>query len=112
MEELRKMDPREVIRGKIKESLGQKDKAKTFSQSVRVPKKKKKKVEEEEEVKKKIELNSYKDVDKILTIIANSSKDSKSRLFEEHFRNIRTRKSIDIGKEKCSEKNKLFEVNK
>ena len=112
LEELRKMDPREVIRGKIKESLGQKDKAKTFSQSVRVPKKKKKKVEEEEEVKKKIELNSYKDVDKILTIIANSSKDSKSRLFEEHFRNIRTRKSIDIGKEKCSEKNKLFEVNK
>ena len=107
LEELRKMDPRELIRGKMKESLGHKGKFKKFSHSLGVLRKRKKKQEE----KKRIELNSYKDVDKILAIIDNSSKDSKSRLFEQHFRNIRTRKSIDLGKEKALEKNKLFDVN-
>jgi hypothetical protein len=107
LEELRKMDPRELIRGKMKESLGHKGNFKKFSHSLGVLRKRQKKQEE----KKRIELNSYKDVDKILAIIDNSSKDSKSRLFEQHFRNIRTRKSIDLGKEKAMEKNKLFDVN-
>ena len=107
LEELRKMDPRELIRGKMKESLGHKGNFKKFSHSLGVLRKRQKKQEE----KKRIELNSYKDVDKILAIIDNSSKDSKSRLFEQHFRNIRTRKSIDLGKEKALEKNKLFDVN-
>ena len=112
LEELRKMNPREIIRGKMKESVGQKDNLKKLSQSVRVVKKKKKRGKEEgNEEKKKIKLNSYKDVNEILDIIENSKMDSKSRLFEEHFRNIRTRRSIDFGKEKCYEKNKLVLVN-
>ena len=91
----------------MKESVGQKDNLKKLSQSVRVVKKKKKKGKEEgNEEKKKIKLNSYKDVNEILDIIENSKMDSKSRLFEQHFRNIRTRRSIDFGKEKCYEKNK------
>ena len=109
LEELRKMDPREIIRGKIKESLGQAGAVKKFSHSVKLMRKKKKKEEKE---KKKIKLNSYKDVEKILTIIDKSDKDSKCRLFEKHFNNIRTRKSIDLGMEKAMEKNKIFDVNK
>ena len=107
LEELRKMDPREIIRGKMRESLSQKGNVKKFSHSMRLLRKKKKKEE-----KKKIKLNSYKDVEKILSIIDKSQKDSKSRLFEEHFRNIRTRKSIDLGKEKAMEKNKIIDINK
>ena len=108
LEELRQMDPREIIRGKIKESLGQKSNFKKFSHSVGLMNKRRKK---ENKTKKRIELNSYKDVDKILAIIDKSKKDSKSRLFQEHFINIRRRKSIDLGKEKASEKNKIVDVN-
>ena len=65
----------------------------------------------EDNIRLRNKLNSYKDVNEILDIIENSKMDSKSRLFEEHFRNIRTRRSIDFGKEKCYEKNKLVLVN-
>ena len=108
LEELRQMDPREIIRGKIKESLGQKSNYKKYSHSVGLMSKRRKK---ENKTKKRIELNSYKDVDRILAIIDKSNKDSKSRLFQEHFINIRRRKSIDLGKEKASEKNKIVDVN-
>ena len=52
-----------------------------------------------------------KDVDRILAIIDKSKKDSKSRLFQEHFINIRRMKSIDLGSDKASEKNKIVDVN-
>ena len=107
LEELRKLDPREFIRNKMKESIGKKGNFKKYSYSLGVLRKRQKREE-----KKRIELNSYKDVEKILAIIDNSQKDSKSRLFEQHFRNIRTRKSIDLGRDKAMEKNKLFDINK
>ena len=108
LEELRQMDPREIIRGKIKESLGHKSDFKKFSHSVNLMSKRRKK---ENKTKKRIELNSYKDVDRILAIIDKSKKDSKSRLFQEHFINIRRMKSIDLGRDKASEKNKIVDIN-
>ena len=71
--------------------------------------KKKKKVKT---IKKRIELDGYNDVDKILDIIENSKKDSKSRLFLQHYINIRRKKSVDLGKEKAMLKNKIVDTNK
>ena len=109
LEEFRKMDPREIIKEKIKESLGQKSNLRKYSQSMDLMNKKRQK---ENKVKKRIELDSYKDVDQILDIIKNSGKDSKNRLFLEHYINIRRRKSIDLRKEKAWEKNKFVEEKK
>ena len=109
LEELRQMDPREIIREKIKDSLGQKSNIRKISQSMDLMNKKKKKVET---IKKRIELDGYNDVDKILDIIENSKKDSKSRLFLQHYINIRRKKSVDLGKEKAMLKNKIVDTNK
>ena len=109
LEEFRKMDPREIIKEKIKESLGQKSNLRKYSQSMDLMNKKRQK---ENKVKKRIELDSYKDVDQILDIIKNSGKDSKNRLFLDHYINIRRRKSIDLRKEKAREKNKFVEEKK
>ena len=109
LEELRQMDPREIIREKIKDSLGQKSNIRKISHSMDLMNKKKKKVET---IKKRIELDGYNDVDKILDIIENSKKDSKSRLFLQHYINIRRKKSVDLGKEKAMLKNKIVDTNK
>ena len=109
LEEFRQMDPREIIKEKIKESLGQKSNLRKYSHSMDLMNKKRKK---ENKVKKRIELDSYKDVEQILDIIKNSEKDSKSRLFLDHYINIRRRKSIDLRKEKAMEKNKFVEEKK
>ena len=65
------MDPRELIRGKMRESLGHKTLTKRISHSLQILHKRKKK---NEPAKKRIEFNGYKDVDKILDIIDKSSK--------------------------------------
>ena len=109
LEEFRQMDPREIIKEKIKESLGQKSNLRKYSHSMDLMNKKRQK---ENKVKKRIELDSYKDVEQILDIIKNSEKDSKSRLFLAHYINIRRRKSIDLRKEKAMEKNKFVEEKK
>ena len=109
LEEFRQMDPREIIKEKIKESLGQKSNLRKYSHSMDLMNKKRQK---ENKVKKRIELDSYKDVEQILDIIKNSEKDSKSRLFLDHYINIRRRKSIDLRKEKAMEKNKFVEEKK
>ena len=109
LEELRQMNPRDIIKEKIKESLGQKSNIRKFSHSMNLMNKKR---EKENKVKKRIELDSYKDVDKILDIIGNSKEDSKSRLFLQHYINIRRKKSIDLVKERAMEKNKVVDENK
>ena len=108
LEELRKMDPRELIRGKMRESLGHKTLTKRISHSLQILHKRKKK---NEPAKKRIEFNGYKDVDKILDIIDKSSKDSKSRLFQQHYINIRRRKSVDLAMEKSKQKNQIYDGN-
>ena len=101
-------EKRLVIRGKMRESLGHKTLTKRISHSLQILHKRKKK---NEPAKKRIEFNGYKDVDKILDIIDKSSKDSKSRLFQQHYINIRRRKSVDLAMEKSKQKNQIFDGN-
>ena len=59
-------------------------------------------------IKKMFELNG---TDKILYIIKNSKKVSKSILFLPHYINIRTKKSVDLVKDKQLKK-KIVNINK
>ena len=46
-----------------------------------------------------------------MDIIDKSSKDSKSRLFQQHYINIRRRKSVDLAMEKSKQKNQIYDGN-
>ena len=104
LEELRQMDPREIIRGRMKESIGQKGILKKGSHSVKISRRKKPKD------KIKLTLNGYKDVDKILEIIDKSDKNSRMRFYQDHFNNIRRKKSFDLGKEKAMIRNQITDA--
>ena len=112
LEELRQMNPRDIIKEKIKASLGQKSDIRKYSHSMNLMNKKRAKENKDNKIKKRIELDSYKDIDQILDIIENSKKDSKSRLFLQHYINIRRKKSFDLAMEKAMEKNKVVDENK
>ena len=112
LEELRQMNPSDLIKEKIKESLGQKSNIRKYSHSMNLMKKKREKDDKVNNIKIRIELDSYRDVDQILDIIEKSKKDSKSRLFLQHYINIKRKKSIDLVKEKAMEKNKVVDENK
>ncbi len=111
MEELKKMDPRELIQTKMKESLSQ-DKSfpKEGSTLTSRPRFKKKKKKEEEVVKKQIiRYNAYDDVDKILSFIDNSKRNSQSKLCKAHFNNILRTKTMDQQKNNLMQKNLIIE---
>ena len=112
LEELRQMNPRDIIKEKIKASLGQKSDIRKYSHSMNLMNKKREKEYKDNKIKKRIELDSYKDIDQILDIIENSKKESKSRFFLQHYINIRRKKSFDLAMEKAMEKNKVVDENK
>ena len=100
LEEIRKMDPRDLIKMKMKESLTD---VKAFNKegsslTTRPKMKKKKKIEEEVVKREIIKLNAYNDVDEIIRFINNSKKNSQSKLCKEHFNNIKRTKTMDQKK--------------
>ena len=111
LEELRKMDPRDLIKMKMKESLTDvKDFNKEGPSLTTRPKMKKKKKIEEEVVKREIiKLNAYNDVDEIIRFINNSKKNSQSKLCKEHFNNIKRTKTMDQKMKKLMYKNLIVE---
>ena len=109
-EELKQMDTRELIKLKMRESLGQ---PKNFTQQSSLTSRsfrKKKKSEQEEEFKKEIiKLNAYNDVDLILKFIDTSKRNSQSKLCKDHFNNIRRTKTMDKYMKNLLNKNLIIE---
>ena len=111
LEEMKKMDPRDLIKKKMKESLIEvKNFNKESSSSTSRPKMKKKKRKEEEIMKKEIiKLNAYDYVDEIIRFINNSKINSQSKFCLEHFNNIRRTKTMDQKMKKLMHKNLISE---
>ena len=107
LEELKKMDPSDLIKKKMKESLKV---TKTFNKEESTltsrPKMKKKKKKEEETP---IKLNAYNDVDEIIRFIDNSKKNSQSKFYKDHFNNIKRTKTMDQKMKKLMNKNLIIE---
>ena len=72
---------------------------------------KKKIREQEEESPKKvvIKLNAYRDVDKIISFIDNSRKNSQSKYCKDHFKNIKGTKTMDQYMKNIVNKNSIVE---
>ena len=111
LEELKKMDPSDLIKMKMKKSLSMTKKFnKEESTLTSRPKMKKKKKKEEETPKMEIiKLNAYDDVDEIIRFIDNSKKNSQSKFYKNHFNNIRRTKTIDQKMKKLMNKNLIIE---
>ena len=109
-EELKQMDTRELIKLKMRESLG---KSNNFAQQSSLTSRsfrKKKVQEQEEEFKKQIlKLNAYKDVDLILKFIDSSKKNSQSKFCKDHFNNIKRTKTMDKHIKNLLNKNLIIE---
>lgn len=111
LEELKKMDPSDLIKKKMRESLKV---TKTFNKEESTltsrPKMKKKKKKEEETPKMEIiKLNAYNDVDEIIRFIDNSKKNSQSKFYKDHFNNIKRTKTMDQKMKKLMNKNLIIE---
>ena len=111
--ELLKTNPKELIRQKMVKSLSQK---KIFSKVEKIKKKdnKGKGFKKSESAvftvgnKKITRLNSYRDVDKIISFIDSSKKDSQSKLCKDHFMNIQMTKAMDINMKNILRKNEII----
>lgn len=111
LEELKKMDPRDIIRMKMKGSLSEK---KNFNQTgssltSRTYRKKKNKIQEEIPKKEIIKLNAYNDVEEIIKFIDSSKKNSQSKFCKDHFNNIKRKKTMDQKMQKLLYKNLIIE---
>ena len=113
-EELKKMDPKDLIKLKMRESLSQPkkfNKENSFSLLSTGRSFKKKIIKEPVESPKKVvmKLNAYRDVDKILSFIDNSRKNSQSKLCKNHFNNIKGTKIMDQHMKSIVNKNSIIE---
>ena len=114
-EELKQMDPKELIKLKLRESFSQpkkfvKEDSFSLLSTGRSFRKKRIKEQEEESPKKVvIRLNAYRDVDKIISFIDNSKKNSQSKYCKDHFKNIKGTKTMDQHMKNIVNKNSIVE---
>lgn len=110
MEELKK-NPKLLIKLRIQDSVNNPKRLMSVSKAVEKKKKKKKKIEVkkcETPSKEVIKLNGYKNVDEVINFIDNSKKYSQSKLYKEHFTNIKNTKTVNQGIDRLINKNKII----
>jgi len=114
-EELKQMDPKELIKLKLRESFSQpkkfvkEDSFSLLSTGRSFRKKRIKEPEPESPKKVVIKLNAYRDVDKIISFIDNSRKNSQSKYCKDHFKNIKGTKTMDQHMKSIANKNSIVE---
>ena len=113
-EKVRKLS-KELIKLKLRESFSQpkkfvKEDSFSLLSTGRSFRKKKIKEQEVESPKKVvIKLNAYRDVDKIISFIDNSRKNSQSKYCKDHFKNIKGTKTMDQYMKNIVNKNSIVE---
>ena len=118
-QDLLKNNPNELIRLKMVKSLSE---PKLFDKDINIKKKKDKNIKKiskkklkksksanifQTEQKRVTKLNAYNDINQIVDFIESSKKESQSKLYKEHFMNIKATKSIDFNLKNMLKKNEI-----